>query len=152
MPDGTRDRLDTSRPFTTQQARAAGISPRVLRGPRFRKLGKGIYVAATAEPTRLQAIQAALLAHPPTAHASHLSAAEVLRIPVPHDPLVHVTVVHPDDRRRRPGVRTHVWARGTELVAVRGVRIPRPEQVFVELAAILGLVDLVVAGDAIVRR
>lgn len=151
MSDPSR-RLDTSKPFTALQARNAGLSARTLRGPRFRKLGKGVYVAASAEPTKMQAIEAALLTHPSTAYASHGSAAEVYRLPVPHDPLVHITVPDPDDRRRRPGVRAHVWSGAIETTSVHSIRVPYPEQVFVELAAILPLVDLVVAGDALVRR
>jgi very-short-patch-repair endonuclease len=144
--------LDLTNPFTTARARAAGITPAQLRGPRFRRLAKGVYVEATTAPTRLQSVQAALLTHPPTAFASHTSAAEAYRIPVPHHPEVHVSVHDPGDRRRRPGVRCHVASADTPVLTFSGLRLSTPAQTFVELASMLGLVDLVVAGDDIVRK
>ena len=38
--------LDTRRPFTRADALAAGISPKMLRGSRFRHIFRGVSVAA----------------------------------------------------------------------------------------------------------
>jgi very-short-patch-repair endonuclease len=149
---GDRPTLDITQPFTTRQAAAAGITPARLRGPGFRQLGKGVYVAATVPPSRLHSVQAALLTHPASAFASHTSAAAVYRIPVPHHPHEHVSVFDADDRRRRAGVRSHVAAAEVRVLTVRGIRVSEPAQTLVELAALLPLVDLVVAGDDLVRR
>ncbi len=56
--------LDTSHPFTTAQALAAGIPSSRLQGPEFRKLSKGRYVAAGRPPSPLLDAEAALLGHP----------------------------------------------------------------------------------------
>ena len=96
--------------------------------------------------------EAALLGHPPEAFASHTTAARVYKLPVPHDVSQHVGVLHPDDRRRRRDVRSHVVAEGTQVVTFRGVRVAAPAYVFIQLAAILPLVELVVVGDYMVRQ
>ena len=72
-------------------------------------------------------------------------------VPLPTLPDEHVSVLRPADRRRRDGIRNHVVAPTTPVVTLRGLRVSSPEQVFVELAELLGLVDLVVVGDALVR-
>ena len=38
--------FDTSRPFTRADALAAGISATMLRGSRFRRLFRGVYISA----------------------------------------------------------------------------------------------------------
>ena len=43
-------------------------------------------------------------------------------------------------------------ADGTSIAILRGIRVSAPEQTFVELSALLPLVDLVVVGDYLVRR
>lgn len=144
--------LDPSSPFTTREARDAGITPGQLRGPAFRRLLKGVHVAAGTPPSPLLLVQAALSTHPADAFASHLSAATVLGIPVPPHPYAHVSVVRPDNRRRRQGVVCHRAAPDAPVRTVRGIRVSAPLQTFVELAAVLVLVDLVAAGDYIVSR
>lgn len=101
--------------------------------------------------TPLLLVQSALSTHPPEAFASHLSAAEVYRMPVPASSLRHVSVFAAGDRRRRRGVVTHVASRETRVVTIRGTRVATPVQVFIELASLVDLVDLVCAGDFIVR-
>jgi very-short-patch-repair endonuclease len=94
--------------------------------------------------------EAALVLHPPSAFASHSTAALLRGLPVPVDPQVHLTVPADRDRRSRPEIRNHV-ATGTPRVnLLRGVRLSHPFQMFVELASMLSLVDLVVVGDALV--
>lgn len=142
--------FDTRRPFTRVDALAAGISPRQLRGSRFRRIFTGVYVDARVRDDPLVRAEAALLLHPATAYASHLTAARIRRLPVPTHPDEHVTVRRPEDRTKRSGIRCHV-GRPTELVRVRGVLVSGPHQLYVELASVLSLVDLVVVGDALVR-
>lgn len=145
--------LDTARPFTTRHALTAGVTPGLLRGPRYRRLGKGVYVDAAAPTTPLLLVQAALVTHPPDAFASHHSAAIVYGLPVPPHPHRHVSVFAANDRRRRPEVICHLAAAGTRVLDVRGTRVPLPAQVLVQLAAQqLALVDLVVVGDAIAAK
>lgn len=144
--------LDTRRPFTRADAIAAGISPKMLRGSRFRRLFRGVYIEARIADHPLIRAEGALLLHPGEAYVSHLSAALVRQLPVPRSPVTHVTVTGKSRRTRIEGIACHVAARlPGEVVEVVGVRISAPWVMFVELASLLSLVDLVVVGDAMVR-
>jgi very-short-patch-repair endonuclease len=144
--------LDVTRPFTTAQALHAGITAAQLRGPLFRQLGKGVYVSAGRRPGPLLNAEAALITHAMPAYASHFSSARVYKIPVPDHPDEHVSVLDPGQRRRRSGVCLHVAPPAATVLTMSGVPLSPPAQTFVELAEYLPLVDLVVAGDFIVRK
>lgn len=142
--------LDTTRPFTRAQARAAGITAKVLRGPRFRRIFREVYVDASVVDTPRLRVEAALLLHCRAA-ASHASAARVYELPIPTLPEEHVTVRDPKQRRRREGIRCHCVA-GHRSRVVHGIRLSTPEQLFVEMGTLIILVDHVVLGDSMVRR
>ncbi len=152
MHPASASTLDVRRPFTRADAVAAGIDPKMLRGSRFRRIFKGVYIAASAPVSPLHRVEAALVVHPPGAFASHVSAARIYELPVPHHADEHVSVFSEHDRRRRPGVRCHVAPRSTRVGELHGVRVSMPVSMFIELASMLTLVDLVVVGDALVRR
>lgn len=144
-------RLDTRRPFTRAEALAAGITAAQLRGPRFRRLFRGVYVASSVPVTQRLRVLGALRLFDDLAWASHASAGRVHGLPLPTLPDEHVCVPQQKHRRHHPGVRTHVgnpW----HLVVRDGVRVSHELQTFVELGELLGLVDLVVVGDHLVRR
>jgi hypothetical protein len=143
--------LDARRPFTRADALAAGISPKALRGSRFRRLFRGVYISAEVPVTPLVRAQAALLLHPPTAFASHVTAARVYGLPVPNLPDEHVGVLRSNDRRPQPGLKSHV-VRAARVVRYRGIRVSELCQMFVQLASQLPLVGLVAVGDAMVRK
>ncbi len=152
MPKDRVVSLDIRRPFTYAEAVAAGITPYAMRGSNFRKVYRGVYVHTSMPDHPLIRVRAALLIHPPDAFASHVSAARVHRVPVPTLPDEHISVFDEKDRRRRSGIRNHVAAPDTPVTVVNGDRVSEPDQMFVELAGILNLVDLVVVGDELVRR
>ncbi len=143
--------FDMLAPFTYADAITAGISPSSLRGANFRRIFRGVYVHCSVPYHPLVRVRAALLIHPPDAFASHLSAATVHGIAVPVLPDEHVSVFEERDRRRRAGIRNHVTPPGTPVTVRKGIRVSAPDQTFVELAGLLHLVDLVVAGDDLVR-
>lgn len=143
--------LDTRRPFTRADAVAAGVAPHLLRGSRFRRLFRGVYVADSVPDTTDLRAQAALRLHPPVAFASHTTAATLHALPVPHDPTTHVSVFDKVDRVQRAGIRAHLSTKGVSVVEVRGTRVSSAIDTFVDLAGVLSLVDLVVLGDAMVR-
>ena len=143
--------VDTSRPFTRAHALEAGLSPRVFRGSRFRRLFRGVYIDANKRPDRHDRIAAGLLLHPEGARASHLSAGSLYRLPVPDHSDVHISVVDPKDRRWQPGLKPHVSPPGQGIRHVDGLPASEPIRMFVELASVLNLVDLVVVGDAMSR-
>ena len=142
--------LETRRPFTRADALAAGIPARDLRGSKFRRIFHGVYIDARVPDHPLIRAEAALLVHPPTAFASHVTAARAHGLPVPTHPAEHVTVVSAADRSKRAGIKCHV-ADTDDVIEISGVRVSGPHRMFVELAPMLSLVDLVVVGDALVR-
>jgi len=143
--------LDVRRPFTRADALAAGISPKLIRGSLFRRIFRGVYIWANVPITQEERIEAGLRIHPPGAFASHLSAAAIYGIAVPDRSEVHISVKAARDRRWQPGLKPHVAPIGTEVRSHRGFPVSSPVRMFIELAALLDLVDLVVAGDSILR-
>lgn len=142
--------FDVGRPFLGSDALAAGLSPSSLKGRNFRRILRGVYIHASVPAHPLQRVRAALLIHPPAAFASHLSAATVYGLPVPAYADEHVTVPTAADRRPRPELRAHV-ATTSDVHVLRGLRVSSPTRMFLELAGILSLVEMVVVGDALVR-
>jgi hypothetical protein len=148
-PDSA-DALDTSRPFSRQQALAAGITDSALRSSAYRTIHTGIYVAASAELTALDRARAATMPFGERAIASHATAARAWGLPIPTLPDEHVTVLDRKARRSRAGIRCH-YAPRHHIRTVEGVRLSSPEQTLVDLASLLPLVELVVVGDHLVR-
>jgi very-short-patch-repair endonuclease len=146
-------RLDIGHPVTTAQAVSAGIAQDALKGPYFRRVFRGVYAHRDLALTARVRIEAALRIHPANAFASHASAARLYELPIPDSfPDEHVTVASARERRRRIGIRNHVVADAPDVRVVGGVRCSAPAQTFVELGTMLGLVDLVVIGDQLVRK
>ncbi|MGL5809637.1 MAG: endonuclease domain-containing protein [Nocardioides sp.] len=139
-------------PFTYAEALARGITAQQLRGPGFRSIFRGVYVVAHAPETVTLRAKAALLLFPPTAVASHLTAARLYSLPVPASDLVHVTVADPRDRRRTQGLQSHVRSAPFEVRLVDGVPVPGPDVLLRQLRSQLGLVALVAVADQVVRR
>ncbi len=144
--------FDDHTPFTRSDAVAAGISERALKGPKYTRLYRKIYISSAVRVQWMHRFVAALLLHPEGAWLSHTSAARVRRIAVPVDPHVHVSVIEAKDRRWSPGLKPHVAPPHTEVVLVDGLRVSGVVRMFVELAAVLPLVEVVVAGDSMCRR
>lgn len=146
------DAVHNGRPFTTADARASGITSDQLRSGRFERVFRGCYVDAAGGQDPFARIRAAVGLHPLGAFASHLSAARLYRLPVPATPEEHVTVFSDADRRRRAGVRSHSTAHDVDVVKRQGIRVASPCATFVALGSILDLVELVIVGDAMVKR
>jgi hypothetical protein len=148
LPDTS---LDLSRPFTRADAIRVGLDPKLLRGSRFRRLFRGVYVLRSTPVNPFLRTQAALALHSPAAFASHTSAARAYELPVPSLAAEHISVLRQQDRRSRSGIVVHVAPADARVRIVAGSRVSAPLQMFVELASLLALVDLVVVGDALVR-
>ncbi|HWJ66044.1 MAG TPA: hypothetical protein VNT31_05175 [Nocardioides sp.] len=144
--------LDLRRPFSRADAVAAGVDPALFRGPRFRRLFQRVYVDASVAVTPRLRAEAALVPFDASAFASHASAARMHELPVPTLADEHVTVVDPRHRRKRAGICCHLSPTDDGVVVQRGVRASGPVRTFIELAELLGLVDLVVVGDVLVKR
>lgn len=151
--------LDVQLPFTWRQARDEGISQRALEGKDYRRLVSGVYVAADALGTSRFSAQsaaaraeagAALLVAGKHAFLSHHTAARLYGAVVPDVPVLHASVAPGRRRSRHREVVVHQSRR--EPVRFRGLPITTPEDLLLDLATHLSLVDLVVLGDSLVRR
>lgn len=147
MPD-----FDPTQPFTTKEGLAAGRTRGQLRGSGFHRPFLGVHVSASEEMTFALRVRALMKVLPDTARASHSTAANLRRIPVPDDPSLNVSVPDRKSRRARPGVEMHVRSGHDRTRTVEGVKVSSATDLFCELGESLGLVDLVVAGDAMVKR
>jgi hypothetical protein len=136
--------------FRKSDGLAAGLTESELRGPRFRAVFHGVYLSADVTLSPALRAKAALCPFPDSAWASHASAARIRGVPIPTLPDEHVTVLRAEDRRRRTGIICHLRD-GGRIVVVDGVRASSGPQLFVGPAELLGLVDLVIVGDFLVR-
>jgi hypothetical protein len=143
--------FDPRQPFTRAQARAVGMPISQLIGPRYRKLLYDVYISAEVRVTPIIRAAAVVLISPPGSHASHATAARVWGGCVPDEPDEHVSVPPPGHRSRRRGVRGHVASPAARVQVVSGTRVSDPVQCVLDLAPRLGLVDLVVLGDSLVK-
>lgn len=142
-------------PFSRADARAAGISMQDLLSSAYQRIFFDTYLCSTVALTVDVRARAAIeRTQSATAYASHHTAAALWGIPVPKDGRIHITVDRDTRRNRCRGILTH---RPLEPISPiqrqNGIRISSPDQVFCELASAgVGLVDLVVAGDAMLKR
>lgn len=144
--------LDLGKPFGRAEARQAGIPVKHLASGRFRKLFYDVYVSADVPATAALRASAALGISPPGSHVSHHSAAQIWGGIVPDQPLTHVSSPRLGTRSERQGVGSHQVCAEAEVVTFARLRVSSPTQTFLELAAELTLVDLVVLGDSLVKK
>lgn len=136
-----------SGPFTVAAALDAGVSAKALRGRRFTTPHRGVRQVAGAPADLRAAVDAARLILPPDAMVTGVSGLQLFGVEVgPAEPLRFVTA-HPH-QVRRPGILVTRVAtlpeRWNDLVVV-------PEHCWMVAAAELNLVELVTAGDWLLR-
>jgi len=132
----------TRRPFTLDEARRAGISPRALRGKSWRKLASGLYCLASLRDDTWQVLRA--LQPQVTAFAGR-TAAWLYRIDV--DPMPIEVIVPPNSGiRSRPGLEVHRTA-DLEFVSVRGLRATSVARTFRDLKRRLTEIDYLILAD-----
>jgi hypothetical protein len=145
IPDGLLDG-----PFTLEQAAALGVSRKVARGRRFRRLFRGVYVCAAVELTLFTWLHAALLVLPPDAVVSHLTALRLWKFePRRSDDLefstnsLAVTVL--------PGVRLHRRQGRLTPEFRHGLPVTGPDRTFVDCGTRLSLVQLVQVAEHLIH-
>ncbi len=135
-----------SEPFLSSEAGERGLSRGQLRGPRVRQLFPGVYVFQPFEPTLPMLVAGARRLLPSDALVTDVTALRLHQVPAgPVRPLRFVTT-HPH-QIRRPGLtvtRTAALPPGSTGV------VAAPWS-FVSSATQLDLVELVAAGDRLVR-
>jgi hypothetical protein len=136
--------------FTRSEARAAGLSDRVLAGPQVQRVFRGVFVRqGTRLTTRLRTIAAVRIA-PTGAVVARQTAAELMGGVVPDETRIHLRLKA--GRMRVPGIVATVRPMPSLVARVHGITTTTAEDTFVDLVPDLGLVDLVVLGDSLVRR
>jgi len=143
--------INLDAPFTRDDLVQAGLDDTILRLTEFRRIYRGVWIRRSAIDSDTR-IRAALALHPESAVASHFSAGRLHAFPLPDHNFEHVMVFDPGDRRYRPEIKSHVARRKRRTITIRGIPATDVVATFIDLAGMLSLVDLVVVGDALVRR
>lgn len=143
-------RFDDRQPFTYRQGRDAGLSRRALESAAYTRLLNNVYVSSEVPVDHLVAARAVVLAAQPGAFAALHTAAQLWGGVVPHSHLGHVSVPAGVGRKSRQDLRTGSSSRAP--MRFRGVPTTSPADTFLDLAAHLNLLDLVILGDSLVRK
>jgi hypothetical protein len=144
--------LDATSPFIRQLALQRGLSDADLRSWRYQRIFHGIYISSSVQVTTKVRAAAALTVSPPGSFASHHTAVRLWGGIPPESPLTHVSLPGPGVRCVRQGIISHRGLPGAQLSRRFALPISTPVQAFIELAAVgTNLVDLVVAGDSLVK-
>ena len=123
-----------------------------LTGHRFQRIFHGIYVAADVELTAAVRTEAALLVAPSGSYASHHSAVLLWGGWAPATVETHISCPVKATRSERRGIVAHAADPDLALRRRSGIDVAPPERAFLELASSrVSLVDLVTAGDSLVR-
>ncbi|MFC5928991.1 DUF559 domain-containing protein [Cryobacterium melibiosiphilum] len=152
LPDDFR-----SRPFSTREARARGVSLGRLRSADLLKPFPAVREVRTPTPSIDTACASYGERMPPSQSFSHATAARLHGLPLPRRVqaagVIEVSVELPGQCPRVVGVRGHrVTAGSVRTVLVRGFRVAAPVDTWCQLASVLSLDELIVVGDALVRR
>ncbi len=144
-------------PFAVQSALAAGVTPSRLRASDLIAPFHGVRAVRldTADPIAMARAYAPRLGA--GRMFSHVTAAQLydLRLPLALEQAasVHVAAVLPQRPQRGRGVIGHKLTPGTaSLRTWRGLPVVDPITAWMQIAPLLTLDELVVAGDALVRR
>lgn len=143
IPDVLRDRV-----FTTAEAAAAGLTSSMLRGGHVVQVHRGVWCLASTDLTFELRVRAGALALPSHAALSHVSALRWMGVPVGRTLPIHFSVSAPT--QTRSDIVLHRRQGRISPRQVRGVAALGPDRSFVDSATLLGLRDVVRAGDALV--
>ncbi|SDD08938.1 hypothetical protein SAMN05216410_2797 [Sanguibacter gelidistatuariae] len=144
-------------PFLSRDALARGVSRRVLDSRLFAKPFQGVRVPAGVDLGLAEECAAAQQFLPDVAAFSHVTALRLLGVEIPwrleRDRRIHVVVPRRDFRRPRTGVVAHICTQlRPEVCVVDGLRVTSAAQTWLQLSHGMLIDDLVVLGDAMLRR
>lgn len=144
--------VNTSEPFTRQAGLRSGLTIRELTGSGYRRLLHGVYIGSQIRPTVAVRARAALMVSATGSFVSHHTAALLWGAWAPLTTTIHVSTPTDQSRSERGGIAGHRARTDVRPVTRAGIPVAPPVEVFIDLAAVgLGLIDLVTAGDALVR-
>jgi hypothetical protein len=134
-------------PFRTVDAYALGVSLKTLQGSRFRRIAKGVYVAAATPNSHRLRVRGAMLSLPPSTIATGVTGLQLLGVDVgPTVPMVFAST------HSRPVRRREVTVIRVKQLPPQRDGIAAPEHCWLVAASTLNLLDLVTAGDWLIRR
>lgn len=139
------------RPFTLADAKRLGLGCAFVRGSRFRRVFRGVYIRAEVPDTPLLRLDAVRRIARHDVWATCHTAAELIGAPVPEQRLTHIGLPPGAEGPARAGISAHRFAVQPTTQVLSGRRLATDTDVFLQLACYLGLVDLVIVGDALVR-
>lgn len=133
-------------PFTTAEALAAGVSKKILRGPSVRRVARGVYLSAEHQQSLAHTVEAMLRLLPAGTLATGVTALQLLGIDLgPARPLHFCTTS--SFQSARDDLRVQ---RVRQLPPRRGSSVA-PAYALLVAATELNIVDLVAAGDRVLR-
>jgi hypothetical protein len=144
------------RPFTIAEARLAGVSSKRLRHGSLAVLGRGIRSEGPTSELPLSVRVRPFIEVNERCAASHLTAAELTSLPRRRQKeapqMYHVIRPEGSAHLNRPHVIVHRMKLYEDEITVKdGIRLTTPERTWLDLAEMLTVDELVVAGDSCVR-
>lgn len=130
-------------PFTTAQARAAGLDDDALRGRRFRRLFRGVYVLA-GDVEYVTWLQAALLVLPGDAVISHTTALRLYGMRIGDAWPLHLST-RASTHTRLKGIVMHRRRGHMTTHTVHGLPVTSPERTLIDIATKVSFVERVQA-------
>jgi hypothetical protein len=135
-----------SRPFLISEARGAGLSRRTLRGARFRAIARGVYATSAVPESHATLVRATLLTLPEDTIATSVTGLRLYGVLVGIERPLRFVSTHLHQIRRR------------DVQVTRVNRLPQhrdqtaiPEHCWMAAAGHLNLLELVTAGDWLLR-
>ncbi len=162
QPSGVKPRIPLpvevkDRAFTTARGADVGLSENRLRGPDLNAPFHGIRIPRSVDPNLLVLCSGYQLTMHPLGRFCGPTAALLMGVPLPRrrESLLPLHVAVPRGTRAPKGqaIRGHEFDREPhQTVELHGLRLSPPERVWCELATMLGIDDLVAAGDSLINR
>lgn len=144
------------RPFTIAEASQAGVTYKRLRHGSLTAMGRGIRTEGPTAELALGVRVRPFIEVNERCAASHLTAAELLDLPrrFQKEPTQMFHMIRPEGSAHlnRPHVIVHrMKLYEDEITTLDGIRLTTPERTWLDLAEMLTVDELVVAGDSCVR-
>ena len=141
------------RPFTTAEARVAGLSWDQLQSARFRRLRRGTYVSARVPESPALVLAAVLDGLPPVAALSGRTAAWLHGLDVPPFNPIQVTIPKGCGISGRAGISIRrAPLEDRQVVSRQGMRTTSLLRTILDLGRTLSLVEAVVIADAALHQ
>lgn len=144
--------MEAPHAFTVRDGLERGYSPAELDSLAFTRPARGIRISAAVGDGAVALFEAVQCLLTADQFYSHTTAARIHGVPLParfeREALLHLAAPTGGSRMRRPGVVGHRLK--SEIVEIDGMRVEALPDLFVHLATMLSLEELVAAGDWIV--